>query len=477
MRQDTERSTATIPLSVCIGYAVPYISVNWLFIPISLIQGIYTKYYGMSLSTVAALMLLVRLSDTVTDPLIAYCSDRYYQRFQTRKPFILAGGVLLVFSGYFLFVPTDLRTFQPLLQVNEFYFVTWFIVFFIAFTLFEMPHIAWANELAPNGQDKVKIMSFRAGALYIGVIAFYSIPSLPIFSSSEITPEVLRVSVMSSGVAMLLLLCYGLLKTPDKSPMVGIRSTNEMPRPDTELADAEDHVDRSIFIFLKSLINNKPLLLIVCAFMSKGMAVAMFMGMFFIYVDVYLGLGSEYAKTSLAGYFVALASIPVWRKIARRASNKAAWIISTICSMFAFLLISTFSPEKTEFFDLLVVVSLNGVAGACMWNIALAMYGEVIDYSTWKYRRKMTASYFSVYTLLSKTIVSLSMSLGLAIAGWYGLDATATVHDDNAVWGLKLVMTWIPFGFASLALVFIFLGPIDERRHQIILRRLTRCDY
>ena len=102
----------------------------------------------------------------------------------------------------------------------------------------------------------------------------------------------------------------------------------------------------------------------------------------------------------------------------------------------------------------------------------MAMLAEIVDYSTWKYRSENTATYFSLYAFLSKTSVAIAQALGLGIAGWYGLDVTATHHDENSVWGLRLVMTWIPLVFTSLALIFIALSPINAHRHSIVRRRL-----
>lgn len=108
---------SSIPWSVCILYAIPCVTTNWLFVPMSLIQGIYGKYYDISLESIAIAILFAKIFDTITDPVIGYFSDRYYQNKFTRKPFIAVGSLLCVLSGYFLFVPTDLLTLQPIQSV------------------------------------------------------------------------------------------------------------------------------------------------------------------------------------------------------------------------------------------------------------------------------------------------------------------------------------------------------------------------
>ncbi|HAB37664.1 MAG TPA: hypothetical protein DCE52_06655, partial [Rhodobacteraceae bacterium] len=95
-------------LSHCLSFCAPRISVVWLYAPIAILQGIYAKYYDVSLTAIASVILLARFFDAITDPLVGYWSDRYCRQRGTRKPFILLGGVLLIVSSYFLYVPVNI---------------------------------------------------------------------------------------------------------------------------------------------------------------------------------------------------------------------------------------------------------------------------------------------------------------------------------------------------------------------------------
>ena len=57
-------------LSESLTYSAPYLTMAWLGAPIPILQGIYAKYYGFSLTTLASIILLARLFDAITDPLI-----------------------------------------------------------------------------------------------------------------------------------------------------------------------------------------------------------------------------------------------------------------------------------------------------------------------------------------------------------------------------------------------------------------------
>ena len=154
-----------------IAYALPVIAANCLMAPIGIVQGIYAKYFGLSLASIAAVLLFARLFDAVSDPVVGYFSDRYYRRTGTYKPFIFVGGVLFVVSSYYLYAPPD--------EVGITYFTLWFLAFYATWTVFEIPHISWASQLATTSTAKANIYSFRTSAIYAGLLLFYAIPLLP----------------------------------------------------------------------------------------------------------------------------------------------------------------------------------------------------------------------------------------------------------------------------------------------------------
>ena len=69
-------------------------------IPMSIwLSRFYTGDMGLGLSAVANIMLLARLFDVITDPLIGYLSDRTQTRLGKRKPWLAAGSVVMMFSA------------------------------------------------------------------------------------------------------------------------------------------------------------------------------------------------------------------------------------------------------------------------------------------------------------------------------------------------------------------------------------------
>ena len=445
----------------CLAYAMPVVATSCLIAPIGVLQGIYAKYYGLSLTTIATVLLLTRLFDAITDPLIGYYADRYYQRSGTYKPFIFAGGLLFILCGYFLYLPP--------IDVNALYFTVWLMAFYLAWTLFEVPHLAWPSELARSSEDKSRIYTFRNMANYGGWLLFYVIPLLPIFESRAITPETLKVLVLVVAILMVPLfgMCLKAGFNPVAKPEASIGPDRVKRSSKTLIAQKQ-----SFFSFLLSLVKNKPLVIFIGAYLTVTISSGLWYGLIFLYVDVYLGLGEYYAQMFLIAFIVGFAVTPLWYKVSIIWGKKTTWMLATLLLLVSFIYTGLLSPSNTSFSALVTLKTIQTLGFTCMNIMAPAILSEIIDYSNWKHRSEKSATYFSIYTFMTKTTIAIATALGLAIAGWYGFDAAASSHSEQSVFGLTLAIAWLPPTFAVVALIFIYFLPINERRHRIIRRKL-----
>ncbi|MDB4077713.1 MFS transporter, partial [Porticoccaceae bacterium] len=129
----------SLPLGQQLAYTLPVLGTMFLLGPIPIVQGIYAKYFGLSLAVIASLVLATRLLDALTDPLIGYLSDRAKACTGTRKVFIAIGAMLFLVSAYYLFVPVDPTTINKGSTVSGTYFFIASFFFYLGLTLFDIP--------------------------------------------------------------------------------------------------------------------------------------------------------------------------------------------------------------------------------------------------------------------------------------------------------------------------------------------------
>ena len=177
-------------------FAFPQLGFALLLSPIAILAGLYAKYFGLSLTSVAGVILVAKLFDAITDPLIGYWSDRIYAKTGSRKSLILWGGLLIIPSSGFLFV--------PVFEGSVLYFFCWYMLFYLAYTLIVIPQMAWANEFTADTREKAMTFGTMNVIGLFGGVLFYCLPLLPYFVSTEITPEILKYTFLLGSVMLLM---------------------------------------------------------------------------------------------------------------------------------------------------------------------------------------------------------------------------------------------------------------------------------
>ena len=67
----------------------------------------YATNIGINIALVGLLIFIARLSDVITDPLFGFLSDKILLKYNSRKPMMILGFFMLIFSFYFLINPPN----------------------------------------------------------------------------------------------------------------------------------------------------------------------------------------------------------------------------------------------------------------------------------------------------------------------------------------------------------------------------------
>ena len=446
--------------TMSLAYSLPVVALALLMGPVVVLPGIYAKYHGLSLTTIGTVILFARLFDAITDPLIGYYSDRYYQRTGTRKPMIAAGGVLLLVSVVGLYLPFE--------GVSAAYFMAFYMLFYLAATLIDIPHVAWAGALASSSQEKSRIYTVRMIATQLGVVLFYTLPMLPLFTTRDITPEVLAAVVVVGGSLLVFALVVCLNKTPDRLPPKAeqISDMSDSGRGD------RSRTERISWSSFTALAKSQPLLLFLGAYLFTGLAAGTWGGLMFIFIDAYLGMGAVFSQVYLMAFIASLLATPLWYRLSLRFEKKSLWLVSTVVLLGSFYFTGQLVAGETHWLYLLLLIVIFMLANTLLGLMSTIMLSEIIDYGTWRQGQELGGTYFSVFFLMMKINTAIGASLGLLIAGGYGFEVASITHSEDSVFGLRLAMVWLPISLGAVALIFIARSPLNSRRNLIIRRRL-----
>ncbi len=441
---------SAVPRAVLAAYAAPAFSQALIHGPVNtVIQGIYGKFFAMPLTSIALVLVIARVFDGITDPLIGYLSDRYRSRFGRRKPWLLVGSLLAVVACWQLYIPPD--------EVSVPYFLTWFLLAYLGWTISEIPYRAWMAEISTDFHERTRLAVWRTFARYLGFIAFYGIPFLPIFATTEFTPETLRWTAWLAAIALPLTAIIACLAVPAES---------DRPE-DNKPAVAPAEAWRAVW-------RNGPLRTLLATFAVGGLATGSAFGAVFFFVDGYLQLGATLALLFVLGSPTGALCMPFWAAAARRIGKQKTWAIAYALSglfMLLHLLIPIGEPGEPWLiacFLLVFAVSSVGVV------VPASMLADIVDYGRWKFGEDYAGTYYSVQTMVEKAVEGLGVAMGLAVAGWFGFDPTVSTMEGSAQLGLMLAFPILPAVLTWMTVPVILRLPITESRHRAIRRRLER---
>lgn len=428
-----------------LAYGAPIAGTWFFYIPMwSILPGMYAKYFGLNLTAIAAVVFSIRLFDGVVDTTIGYLSDWHRSRGGSRKTWVFAGCIATIIACYRLFIPPQ--------HTTTLYYLTWSIAFFMAFTFAEIPHITWGSELTMEYQQRTLVFGVRNIMTRVGIVAFYALPLLPLYPSSEYTPEILRDAVYVGTFMTVVGLAFAIFAAPAGMP-------SKMARRD------------SLRLLIRSFTANKPLLLYFTSFACMGLAGGMWFGLVYFYLDGYLHLGGRIALMFLVGYAVGALFTPWCLKLIHRTSKSTAWAMGIGLFLAQMAGMAFLTPQSPEWIPFLLIIIVN-IYFCCNDTAAMSIIADIVDYGKLKFKKDRGATYFAINILVFKFGLGIGGGLALAVVGWFGFSPAAAAQSEIAVMGLKLAFTVLPAFFAVIGLTLVLRTPIDRRRHGIIQRRL-----
>lgn len=118
-----------------------------------------------------------------------------------------------------------------------------------------------------------------------------------------------------------------------------------------------------------------------------------------------------------------------------------------------------------------IIISAGaGITFPLLWS----MYADVADYSELKHEHSSTGLIFSSSSMAQKFGGAFGSALILWLLASYGYDTSAgAVQNGEAIFGLRMLMSWIPAAACGLAILIIALYPLNEKRIAEIGQKLA----
>lgn len=460
-----EQTTALRPFGMRdkLGYAMGDMGCGFSFqLVATFMQLFYLQYIGIKATDYAVIILISKLWDAINDVLIGNMVDtKRIGKKSKYMPWILIGGIGLVFLTVMIFVPVTAFPYWGKYGWCLLSYCLWSV----AYTMVNVPYGSLHSVISDVPEHRTSLSTFRSiGASLPAIVIMIVLPSIVYDETTNAAGEkiqtlkgatLLPVAIVLSLVALLVL--WGTTRLV------------------TERVKREDKGEKTtgiktFFGAFKAFFTNRAM---VGCTLATVASVALFNSTMSLNNMVFQYFFNDTKKIPLAmvGSYVPMIFVMIFMgKLASRFGKKNLVAFSTLISSVGGL-VFLFVPMQTNMTGMaLYVVALMLLnCGNCVFQIAVwAIVADCIEMSYRKTGKAEEGSLYALYSFFRK----LSQGIGQAIVS-LGLTAIGFVEGENAVqpqgFGPKvksLYMIILVVGSFITFLCMKFIYNIDKKTEQ-----------
>ena len=422
----------------------------------------YSNVFGLSLADAGMLMLITRLWDAVSDPMMGILADRTKTRWGKYRPYLLFFSLPFAVCGVLLFTtPENGKTVWA--------YIT-YILMMTVYTGINVPYGSLLNVMTADSDEKSVLSSYRMFFAYAGSFIALGVwePLCNMFDKTRVAVEGAEGGLASISTnpeawqhAMIVIAacCFILF-------ILSFLMTKEYVKSESTVSVGKD---------LKLLLKNKPWWILVGAALAsnlfntvRGTTAAYF---FADYLQKSVELAPQWAFLVSAGIFLSIGEIanmvgvvlavPLSKNLGKKSTYMLSMAALAGLSVVFFFLPPTAGGYWAMLGLQIVICVFSGVMSPLIWS----MYADVADYTEFKEGTSSTGLIFSSASMAQKFGGALGGAAVMWLLAAFGYNTIAgAVQTETAIMGLRMLMSFVPAAIAALAVFIVWFYPLTKKK-------------
>jgi GPH family glycoside/pentoside/hexuronide:cation symporter len=404
---------------------------------------------GITPALAGTILLVVKIWDSVNDPVVGWLTDRTTSRFGRRRPWLLFGAVPF---GLFFFLQWVVPPVGP--TALFIYYLIVALLFDTAFTIVNVPYAALTPELTRDYDERTSLNSYRfafsiGGSLIAGVVH-------PIIVNAFLDPQTgYLVSGAVFGLICVIPFIVCFLGTSERyEPGPGAKELN-------------------IVAQVREVFRNRPYLFVVGIYLFSWLAVQITSSVLAFYLTFWMQRSDLIPVMLLAVQGSALIFLFVWSAISRRIGKKMVYTIGML--FWIGVQAALFFVQPGQVTLAIVLGVLAGVGISTAYLIPWSMIPDVIELDELETGQRREGLFYGFMVLLQK----LGLALGLFLVGialetsGFNEALSAAEQPDAARFAIRLMVGPIPTVMLICGLVLNWFYPITKEKHAEIMAAIA----
>ena len=410
----------------------------------------YAGDLGLGLSLVGILFFLGRLTDIVTDPIMGVLIDRFPSRWGKHRHWIFISAPIFMVATYLIFLP-------PTSNPSSLYFFVSLFLVYLSFTLSSITQLSWSTFLAPDYDDRTRLLTLREFMALLGMFCVIAIPAIV-----ELYDTSLSAKVSAIGVFVLIVI-----------PLITINGLYQVP--DTKLKKVQSKIENPFKTF-KSFFGNSMLNKIVLAAALIAFCMSLNGALYLIWMDVVMELPEYSSRLMLMYYLVSVFGLGIWRYLSIKTSKHFAAGISCLYAI-VILLIGFigffFIRDMDQSLKLIAVGSfivLYGFSFSGPMPLINAIIADISDKLSLENAENISGTVFSYLTTITKVGFALAAVIPyLVLELVWGFNITlGTDNTESSKMAIFYIYTFVPIVSYCIAAYMLFSHSLGRDEHEKI---------
>lgn len=420
-----------------VGYACGDVASNfyWRLFDVFLFI-FYTDVFGLAPAAVGTMMLVTRLIDAFSDPLMGALADRTQTKWGKFRPYLLWGIIPMVAAGILTFTVPDLDDSGKLIWAYLTY-----IFMMLAYTFINVPYGALLGVITSKTDERTTLTSFRfIGAFSGGSLVAYFTPILVDYLGGDNITLGWQLTMAVYGTIAAGLFIFAFMSTKER-----VMPSQTVPTP-----IKQDLLD---------LTQNKPWLILFALALIIMMTITLRGSTGTFYFKYYVGREDLIGAFSLS-YMLALATGAAATPLLIKFCEKKTLLLYLMLGVGILSAGFYFVPKDNIALMFALQIGIGFLLGPKS-PIVFSMYADTADFSEWKQGRRATAMIFSAAAFAQKLGGAIAGGLIgwlLGTMGYHANQVQSYASEQGIVW----LMTLIPSFFAFFSILFIYRYTLND---------------
>ncbi|MDD3243710.1 MAG: MFS transporter [Eubacteriales bacterium] len=426
-----------------------------------LYPGFLALVVGLPAAWAGAVMLIARIWDAVTDPLMGILSDATSSRMGKRRIYILIAAPLALLAMFLMFFPYSFDSLWA-----RFAAVTLSYIFFCTVsTMVMIPYYSLSSEMSADYSQRASVNALRLGFSIFSSIICVAVPGMivdglktpadPLGKQGYIVMSLIFGALFAVCLLVTALGAKAEINTP---PQRGRFKVKEFLRP----------------------LKLRPFRQYLGMQMCLSFAMSIMSSLFFLYINFYI-MRDQYASTGSAGivgllgaaimFSMQIVALPLYLKLIEKTSKTVAyrcgsllWIATGVGMLFV--------QPGVQPWVIYIMAALMGLGISGPGMVPHTMFGDVNDAGEVLFGQRLEGSFSGLANFINKVAQAVGIAIVFAVLGAAGFveqevgAAQILTQPDSAQQMLKWVLCLAPFFFMGIGMLVSLRYKIDAKRQK-----------